>query len=190
MIEFLKMWTEGIIVAIIIATIIEILLPDNSNKKYIRIIIGIYILFTIINPILNKFSAQINLENIMASSVNNIEIQENITDDTLTNVFKNNLKANIKNRLELLGHSVDIKKIEVSEDLNNISFIELEIIENEKSNKIVSDVQNINIDVKIENTEENILNQINEENTINKLKTAEIKKILKEEYGIENISIK
>ena len=43
MIDFIKQWENQIIVAIIIATIFEMILPNSNNKKYIKMIIGIYV---------------------------------------------------------------------------------------------------------------------------------------------------
>ena len=54
MIEFFSTWAEQIVLAVIIATIIEMLLPNNKNKKYVQMIIGIYILFNIISPIIKN----------------------------------------------------------------------------------------------------------------------------------------
>ena len=51
MIEFIKTWVNQIIVAVIIATVIEMILPNGNNKKYIKMVIGLYVLFTIIQPI-------------------------------------------------------------------------------------------------------------------------------------------
>ena len=39
----------------IIATIIEMLLPNNGNGKYVKMVIGIFVLFSIISPVINKF---------------------------------------------------------------------------------------------------------------------------------------
>ena len=36
-----------IIIAVIIGTIIEMLLPKNKNSKYIKVVIGMFVLFTI-----------------------------------------------------------------------------------------------------------------------------------------------
>ena len=38
MIDWFRAWSKGIVVAVIIATIIEMILPDNTSKKYIKII--------------------------------------------------------------------------------------------------------------------------------------------------------
>ena len=54
MIEWMSTWAEQIIVAVIIGTIIEMILPNGKNKKYVKTIIGVYILFTIISPIISK----------------------------------------------------------------------------------------------------------------------------------------
>ena len=54
MIDFLETWANQIIVAVIIGTIIEMLLPNGNNKKYIKMVIGTYVLFTIIQPIITK----------------------------------------------------------------------------------------------------------------------------------------
>ena len=46
--EWISHWAETIIVAVIIGTIIEMILPSGNSKKYIKTVIGVYILFTII----------------------------------------------------------------------------------------------------------------------------------------------
>ena len=42
-----------IVIAVIISTIIEMILPSNKNKKYIQMVIGVYVLFNIISPIIS-----------------------------------------------------------------------------------------------------------------------------------------
>ena len=56
MIKFINSWTQGIMLAVIIATIIEIILPEGNNKKYVKTVIGIYILFSIVYPLITKIS--------------------------------------------------------------------------------------------------------------------------------------
>lgn len=85
MIEFFKVWCEGIIVAVVISIIIESILPEGNNKKYVKVIISIYIVFTILNPILGKldnnmsFENIINLDSIETSSVGTENIKEMYT---------------------------------------------------------------------------------------------------------------
>ena len=49
-------WAKSIILAVIVSTIIQMILPEGNNKKYIKTVIGLYILFTIISPIISKIS--------------------------------------------------------------------------------------------------------------------------------------
>lgn len=54
MINFLSKWIEGIAIAVIIASIFEMILPDGNIKKYIKIVLGIYIIFSIISPFVDS----------------------------------------------------------------------------------------------------------------------------------------
>lgn len=56
MINNISTWAEQVIIAVIIATIIELILPNGNSKKYIKIVIGVYILYTITFPIIKLFS--------------------------------------------------------------------------------------------------------------------------------------
>lgn len=56
MINSLSSWAEQIIIAVIIATIIEMFVPKGNSKKYIKTVIGIYILYTIISPVISLFA--------------------------------------------------------------------------------------------------------------------------------------
>ncbi len=54
MASFLSSWAQQIIFAVIIGIIIQMLLPEGKNKKYVKMCIGIYVLFTIISPVVGK----------------------------------------------------------------------------------------------------------------------------------------
>ena len=66
MIEFKSSWVKGLGLAIVIVSILEMLLPNNKTKKYIRMVMGIYVLFTIISPFVSNQkifdSSNLNLE--------------------------------------------------------------------------------------------------------------------------------
>lgn len=61
MIKFLSSWAKGLGVAIVVVSILEMLLPNNKTKKYIRMVMGIYIIFNIISPLVqNKNILNVN----------------------------------------------------------------------------------------------------------------------------------
>ena len=54
MIEILSSWAKGLGVTIVIVSIFEMLLPNNNSKKYIRMVLGIYVIFNIISPLVKN----------------------------------------------------------------------------------------------------------------------------------------
>ena len=152
MIEFLSSWAQGIIVAVIIATLIEMILPNSSSKKYVKVVIGMYILFTIVSPIIKKLGGKdINLNTI---NIEKYERQIEKSDNTISRKFEDNntrsikdiyvsnLKADISAKLKEKGYEIDTSDIQIKEDENyTIEKITLKLIkmeqEQEKNNEIV-----------------------------------------------------
>ncbi len=152
MIEFLSSWAQGIIVAVIIATLIEMILPNGSSKKYVKVVIGMYILFTIVSPIIKKVGGKdINLNTIdiekyeqqIAKSDNTIsrKFEDNNT-RSIKDIYVSNLKADISAKLKEKGYEIDTSDIQIKDDENyTIEKITLKLIKmeqkQEKNNEIV-----------------------------------------------------
>lgn len=152
MIEFLSSWAQGIIVAVIIATLIEMILPNGSSKKYVKVVIGMYILFTIVSPIIKKVGGKdINLNTI---DIEKYEQQISKSDNTISRKFEDNntrsikdiyvsnLKADISAKLKEKGYEIDTSDIQIKDDENyTIEKITLKLIKMEqkqgKNNEIV-----------------------------------------------------
>lgn len=152
MIEFLSSWAQGIIVAVIIATLIEMILPNSSSKKYVKVVIGMYILFTIVSPIIKKVGGKdINLNTI---NIEKYEQQISKSDNTISRKFEDNntrsikdiyvsnLKADISAKLKEKGYEIDTSDIQIKDDENyTIEKITLKLIKmeqkHEKNNEIV-----------------------------------------------------
>ena len=152
MIEFLSSWAQGIIVAVIIATLIEMILPNSSSKKYVKVVIGMYILFTIVSQIIKKLGGKdINLNTI---NIEKYEQQISKSDNTISRKFEDNntrsikdiyvsnLKADISAKLKEKGYEIDTSDIQIKDDENyTIEKITLKLIkmeqEQEKNNEIV-----------------------------------------------------
>ena len=152
MIEFLSSWAQGIIVAVIIATLIEMILPNSSSKKYVKVVIGMYILFTIVSPIIKKLGGKdINLNTI---NIEKYERQISKSDNTISRKFEDNntrsikdiyvsnLKADISAKLKEKGYEIDTSDIQIKDDENyTIVKITLKLIKmeqkQEKNHEIV-----------------------------------------------------
>lgn len=152
MIEFLSSWAQGIIVAVMIATLIEMILPNGSSKKYVKVVIGMYILFTIVSPIIKKVGGKdINLNTIniekyeqqIAKSDNTIsrKFEDNNT-RSIKDIYVSNLKADISAKLKEKGYEIDTSDIQIKDDESyTIEKITLKLIKTEqkqeKNNEIV-----------------------------------------------------
>ncbi len=130
---FITMWAQEIIIAVIIATIIEMLLPSNSNGKYVKVVIGMFVLFTIISPVINKFKNN-NKELIIADDYiknsNNKSVEtSNINlsnENTIKRMYEENLKVDIKSKVNQKGYTTGDVNLEILDNgeytLNKIEF--------------------------------------------------------------------
>lgn len=135
MIEWLKDWTEGIIIAVIITILIEMILPEGKNKKYVKVVSGIYILYTIINPILvqNDVSSFSNFNEYMNINTVRTSSKENIQD-----IYIASLEKDLKEKIETtLKYNVKEVIITCNLDYSEILFIEV------KTNEINTDIDSI-----------------------------------------------
>lgn len=193
MIEFLSSWAQGIIVAVIIATLIEMILPNSSSKKYVKVVIGMYILFTIVSPIIKKLGGKdINLNTI---DIEKYEQQISKSDNTISRKFEDNntrsikdiyvsnLKADISAKLKEKGYEIDTSDIQIKDDENyTIEKITLKLIKmeqkQEKNNEIVINT------VEIGNT----ISQ-KDSKTLSDDEEQEVKDYISETYDIDKKNI-
>ena len=200
MVKFINSWAQGIILAVIIATIIEIILPEGNNKKYVKTIIGIYILFSIIYPLLTKISNKsININSIITSANREISKYETDTNITLkTNsyieeTYKSKIEEDIKNevlqkgyKVSSLNTSIEIKHEEEYGQINEILIkiektekTETEEINNGTKTNTINQISKIEININNSVEKEEI--QENEEITDKEIKS--LKQFLNTTYG-------
>lgn len=186
-------WIQGIIIAVIIGTIIEMLLPDGNCKKYVKVVIGVYILFSIVSPVITKVTGNefrvsdiydINtyIEVSAKSSQENIE---NSQQNQIKQVYITNLKNDMKQKMQEKGYSVKSLTLEISNDeqytLKKI-FAQVTKRKNEENNE-VKGVNEINIT--ISNTTENIEEDI----SISTKEQNDLKAYLSGIYNLEEKNI-
>lgn len=198
--EWMTTWAQGIIVAVIITTIIELILPEGNHKKYIKMVIGVYILFTIVSPIITKITNQdfefdeSKYEEFFKNSTYEVSSQslEEENDNQIKDLYLNNIKSDVKQKLKEQGYIVEEIQIEADleseEAYGKIKKMNLQIKKGEtkqEENKI-SPVNRIEIGEKKEEE-----NQISEnEEKIGGGEIQEIKTYLSTTYDVEKKQIK
>ena len=119
MINFLCSWAEQIVLAVIIATLFELILPKNKNKKYIQMVIGVYVLFNIISPILETeqvFSFDeynIEKDNVVSGEV----LDQTSMDERIEKIYLDELEDTVITKFEKQGFKV--KKCTIDAELDS-----------------------------------------------------------------------
>ena len=113
MINFMSSWAEQIVLAVVVATIIEMILPKNKNKKYIQMVIGVYVLFNIISPIIKnkeEFSIEkYNIENYGTKT--QYEIDQSSMDARLEKIYLKELENTVISKFE--ENDLEVVKCEI-----------------------------------------------------------------------------
>lgn len=209
MINFLSSWVKNLSLALIIVSILEMILPNNKTKKYVRTVMGLYILFSIISPFIEN-SSKINLNNIdLDSYTENTktassrveEVDQTSMDNRINEIYKEELQKDITQKIEEKGYKVETCKVVayISEKNSEIEKITVKINgkineENDNDvknntieNKIVTEIQKIQkVNIGVGENKENK----EEETNITKTDIKVIKDFLIKEYGVSEKCLK
>lgn len=160
MIEFLSKWIEGIAITVIIASIFEMILPNGNIKKYVKVILGIYVIFSIISPFTNnKVMGNFDLSKKIEKYSENIETKDFSKDESssekkLNSIYENTFEKELIKTIEKEGFIV--YKCEVKGNFNaeeeNAGISKINIIIEDK--KIIKKKSEENNEIKIENVNE------------------------------------
>lgn len=168
MILAIKNWCEGIIIAIIISTIVELLLPNGNNKKYVKVVSGIYIMFVILNPILEMLKYDINFEN-MFNFGETQQVTQTMSQD-IKDIYVVGIKESIKQDIEKLGYNVETLEILLDSNYENIEKIELKVELKEDKVKAVEKVEIGNDKTDLDNSYSEIIELLKENYLVDETK--------------------
>lgn len=192
MISWFNSWAQGIILAVIIVTILEMIVPEGKNKKYIKIVMGVYITFTIISPIItkvtgNNFELDVSKYEDLFNS-NSVQGANEITiinNQSIENLYLNTIKTDIKKELDNEGY--ESKKINITADINveneEAKIYKIDIEVTKKQNE--KDIKKVNkVEIGNSTDESNI-----EDSNLSLGEVNKLKEVLAEKYEIEKEKI-
>lgn len=216
MIEFLSSWAKSLGLAIIVISILEMLLPNNKTKKYVRMVFGIYIIFNILSPfvknkdILDVSSYDLN-EYIGNYTTNQTNGEQSSVNSRIEEIYIEELEKDLTKKVEELGYQVITCNVYATlsseNEENYIEEIVLTVEKNEEQennqeengteqsetieDKLVNEIQKI----KPVNTTVGKINKTDKEQDESKQNISnrdiqKIRKFLKEEYGVEETCLK
>lgn len=193
MIKFLSNWIEEIAIAVIVASIFEMIIPNGNIKKYIKIILGIYVVFSIISPFMdNKKLYNLEVSEIIDKYSETQNMQNNNQNETktnLNNMYTSTFEKQIVQTVQSQGYTVYKCNVEANFDtekedtgIKRIKIIlqdKTEKQENDKSMQNIEEIEKIEISIG-KNIDENYDNS-----KISKKDIADLKNYLSEHYEID-----
>lgn len=113
MIEIFKGWVSAMLCVGIFMAFIQLIIPKTNLKKYIYSLIGIVTIITMVSPVINLLKNQdveesvsqviANISNESEESNINTEEYQEKNEETLRQTFAQNMKNDIKSKLEEKG---------------------------------------------------------------------------------------
>ena len=174
MISWISSWAQGIIMAVIIGAIIEMILPEGNSKKYVKIVIGVYVLFTIISPVISKITGKtiqvsdiLELNKYIEETENNSKLYVTLDEDNSNNIkdiYESSLRNDIKAKVAAKGYNAKNIKLEIEDDEEyTLKKIDIEIYKNmEKDKKDMETIQNVDINISQKSTENDMQEKLSE----------------------------
>lgn len=152
----LKNWILSIVVIIMFLSLVDILLPNNSLKKYAKLAMGLIVIIIIITPIFNLFNGKADINRLVSEymikydnkSIPNDKNTNDIINSNTISVFKEKLKAEIEKYIsDNIKNKYKISKLEVIEDQKADNFLEVFNIElkAQPNNNLIKAVSKITI---------------------------------------------
>ena len=200
MINALTSWAKAIVMAIIIVSILEMLLPNNKTKKYIKMVMGLFILYNIISPFIKDKNAlkfeEADLQAFTSSEMKTIEVNQESMDRRLEELYIQQIEKDITKKLEKKGYKVKSCKVQAKisndEDTTGITKIKLKIEKGEKKerenekqdeemeDKLITTIQSIKkVDTRISKAENMVGDAL-----LEKVDIQNIKQFLIKEYEV------
>ncbi|SKA81958.1 stage III sporulation protein AF [Caloramator quimbayensis] len=157
MLEFLKSYILSVTVIVLFLAFIDIILPENSIKKYARFVTGLIVIVTILSPVFKIFDRKNDIEtyilsyqneyNTVFTNSNQIDVQRKVKLQT-EQIFKEKLKESIekeiynstKKRYSITDIALDKGNSDDIYSFANIKQIKLKILEDNSSIKSVDKV--------------------------------------------------
>ncbi|MBM7555226.1 stage III sporulation protein AF [Halanaerobacter jeridensis] len=164
--EQIKLWVKNIVLIVLFANFIEMLLPNNKFRGYIRVVIGFFVILVIIVPFIELLSfrpgevdlslidnnnRQQNLEEILAAG-NRLrkeeakEIRKNYKkklSKQLTAVINLNTQLQDPKINVVLNNQNEVEKIIIDTTSQKITPVQVEINQNESEKKKESQQHNL-----------------------------------------------
>ncbi|MGM0844295.1 MAG: stage III sporulation protein AF [Bacillota bacterium] len=159
--SFLTEWITNILVFILLASVIDMLLPSSNMQKYTKVVTGLLLITIILTPLMKLFSAdfeqtiaEINLEGSIktASVENSVEMKKKEIQASQRAYILEQMAVQMKDDVEkemIEKYDLTVKHIELkADDLENLpeSILSVSIHLDTSNEEAVTAIQPVEID--------------------------------------------
>ena len=143
-ISFISTWLKDIVVLFILISIAELIMPKGNMKKYINMVIGLLIIFTIISPFAKLLKLNFNFEQSVfnyskANGFKNIQNsefyiqQEKQIEKVYKEKISNEISGLIEEKTDYKVVNIIVEILDGKEDYGKIEHLDISICENDTS---------------------------------------------------------
>lgn len=178
MISYISSWAEQIIICVIVVTILEMILPNGNSKKYIKTIIGIYVLYVIISPGIKLITgSDIKIDySKYEKYFEGEEVSSKIEGITVEDTYKQEIEKQMKSDIESMGYSVENITLDFNLEEGIIKNVTLAVTKEAKK-----EVKETDINISVNKVE---IGKMSVENTLSNSEIEGIKQKINENYGV------
>lgn len=134
--SYLASWIQQLVLAVIVATFLDLLLPNNTMQRYVRLVMGLMILMLILSPLLTFLKSDWNMNDLFSdgrSTTNNelaslphiqkqsedlMEAQEKWVEDTVQSRMERAISDGIEQQFSLSVSEVSVSLSEKGEQVS------------------------------------------------------------------------
>ncbi|RFU66087.1 stage III sporulation protein AF [Peribacillus glennii] len=128
--DFLTEWITNIIIFVLLATVVDMLLPSSAMQKYAKMVIGLLLIAIIISPVLSLFNT--DFDKLLAEATASFENGEQKNLGNLTEIKKKEIQAS--QHAYILEQMAAGLKAGAEEELMNKYEMEIQTIDLEVKN--------------------------------------------------------
>lgn len=139
--NFINSWLRDIVILFIFISIVDLIIAKGTMKRYIDFVIGLLVIFTVINPFLKLTNLNFNLDNAVMKHMDNSSVTsaakiDNLVDSDIEKIYISKISNEITRLIQensnygVIKINLDVKK---GEDFGEIKHLDI-IVSNEKEN--------------------------------------------------------
>ncbi|WP_161781864.1 stage III sporulation protein AF [Thermanaerosceptrum fracticalcis] len=120
----MKELVRNVVIIVLLTTFIDLIMPSSSMQRFVKVVMGLFILVTLLNPILNLFTKGQDFEvmtwqlKTSTSTANTVLAQSDQLTATNQSLFLENYSRRIEGQMKALVKLVKgIKEVEVQVEL-------------------------------------------------------------------------